>query len=396
MKYSLWLLLPLLTLMSCEGFFGVKTPTDFLDEPQYDERLVAYVPVQPVWDENLSYPIDVIAGWDELIYVADSINEEIIAYDQAGNILGTFSIPGLVAIAQDRSLDILAAGRTDTTIEGKDYSLATIYRLDLNKSGEYGLKNAFIEQKVVHPFYFRTGVPDPIENQVSFEGIAPYADGTYLISRNGPENNPQKFGGPDDAMLRFNAEDVFETSISVSTEIGSFRDYFKKPQGIATLAQPPQTPFVTNLPDFFFTSINPDNVLKVQRINLVQGGFGSSFQVANLAVGDTSKADGFLLEANRFIKPVDIAVAGDGTNYFWVVDEVKDSLYQFNALGYEGVNPPAGSTTNKVINVSFGGNGIGLTEFNGPTAVAYQNEIVYVADGGNGRILRFKLTTDFD
>jgi hypothetical protein len=29
-------------------------------------------------------------------------------------------------------------------------------------------------------------------------------------------------------------------------------------------------------------------------------------------------------------------------------------------------------------------------------AVAYFNEILYVADAGNGRILRFKLTTDFD
>ncbi|MFT4754705.1 MAG: hypothetical protein ACI85Q_002265, partial [Salibacteraceae bacterium] len=34
--------------------------------------------------------------------------------------------------------------------------------------------------------------------------------------------------------------------------------------------------------------------------------------------------------------------------------------------------------------------------FKNPRAVAYLNEILYVADSGNGRVLRFKLTSDFD
>ena len=36
-----------------------------------------------------------------------------------------------------------------------------------------------------------------------------------------------------------------------------------------------------------------------------------------------------------------------------------------------------------------------LSQFNSPTAVAYKNKIVWVCDTGNGRVLRFKLTTDF-
>ena len=62
----------------CEGFWGKKTSTDFLDEPVFDDKTVAYVPIQPAWND-LGYPIDVVAGWDELIYVADQATEEIIS-----------------------------------------------------------------------------------------------------------------------------------------------------------------------------------------------------------------------------------------------------------------------------------------------------------------------------
>ncbi|MEO0895109.1 MAG: hypothetical protein AAFY71_01735 [Bacteroidota bacterium] len=385
----------LTTLMGCEGFFGVKTSTDFLDEPQFDQREVAYVPIQPVWDD-MEYPVDIIAGWDELIYVADSVSEEIISFDQAGNELGRYSVPGLSSIAQDRSLDILAVGTFDTTINNRDFTLSTIYRIDLNKGGDYGLENAFIENKIVHPFYFRTGVPDDNEQFVRFRGIAALADGEYYVTRNGPDTNPQKFGGPDDALLIFNKEDVFLTPMAIVTEIGTFRNFFRQPQGLATFAQPPQSPVIDQGKDFYFTSISPTNALKVQRIVEVIGPFGSNFEVGAFQTGDTSLSDRFLLEGFRFDKPVDVTVAGDGTNYFWVVDEARDSVYQFTGRGFEGVNPPPGSSSDKVIRVSFGGKGIGLTQFNKPRAVAYIDQILYVADGGNGRILRFKLTTDFD
>ncbi|MFT7101259.1 MAG: hypothetical protein ACJA19_001770, partial [Bacteroidia bacterium] len=44
-QYSLiaWLFL----LAGCEGFFGKKTPIDFIEVPEYLAREVAYVPVEP-------------------------------------------------------------------------------------------------------------------------------------------------------------------------------------------------------------------------------------------------------------------------------------------------------------------------------------------------------------
>ncbi|HEX2900688.1 MAG TPA: hypothetical protein VHS96_13280, partial [Bacteroidia bacterium] len=123
---------------------------------------------------------------------------------------------------------------------------------------------------------------------------------------------------------------------------------------------------------------------------------GTDFLVEQLPTGDTAKAEGFLYTPGRFASPVDVAYSGDGTNYIFVVDREKDSLYQFTNTGLEGVQAPAGSSSSKNIRVSFGGRGVGLTQFDQPAAVAYYNQIVYVADAGNRRVLRFKLTTDFD
>ena len=71
-------------------------------------------------------------------------------------------------------------------------------------------------------------------------------------------------------------------------------------------------------------------------------------------------------------------------------------MLKFTNEGYEGVNPPAFSKDRKQILSSFGGRGINLNQFNNPSGVAYYDKIVYVADAGNARVLRFKLTTDFD
>ena len=384
----------LIILTACEGFFGKKTGTDFLDEPIYNDQTVAYVPIQPVLD-NFDRPVDVIAGWDELIYVSDQGTEEIVSLDQAGNELGRFQIPGLGSIAQDRRLDILAVGTIDTVINGTDFTLPAIYRLDLQKNGDYGLDNARIKNKIIHPFFFKAGTPVKDDEQVRFEGIAPIADNRFYVSRTGPSNSPNRFGGPDNAILLFNVEDEFETPVFVTTNLGLFRDYFKQPKGIVSLAQPPQSPAVDRRGDFVFASVG-ESVIKVQTIRFLSTAFGASYEVQNYGVGDTARADRFLYEPNRFEEPVDVTFTGDGTNYIFVVDAARDSVYQFNALGFEGVNPPAGSRTNKVIRASFGGTGDGLTQFREPRGIAYLNKILFVADSGNGRVLRFKLTTDFE
>ncbi|MEM9984161.1 MAG: hypothetical protein AAF804_03610, partial [Bacteroidota bacterium] len=385
-------------LSGCEGFFGTRTSIDFLDEPTFDERQVAYVPIQPVWD-GIGYPIDVIAGYDELIYVADSVSSEIISFDQAGNETGRFFVPGLQAIAQDRQLNLYATGTKDTTIDGVDFTLAALYRVDLNRGGAYGLNQARIDTAIVHPFYFRISSPVLSDQDVRFLGLATRGNGDLFMVRSGPSNIPNQFGGPDDAVLSVtnqNGQLQSPRPLRISTELGVFSDYFQAPRAITTRSQAPQTPGSRSDNGFYFTSASPSVALGVQSILRIEDVGGVTYRQEQLASPDTSKADGILYEAQRFSSPADITIAGDETGYVFVVDAAKDSLYQFNGQGFEGVEAPQGSRSDKFIKVSFGGTGQDLTQFNQPRGVAYLNRLLYVADAGNGRILRFQLTTDFD
>lgn len=391
----LFCLAALLTLTGCEGFWGKKTDVSFIDVPVYNSRQVAYVPIQPAWD-NVLRPVDVIAGYDQLIYVADGLTHEIVAMDQAGNEQGRFPIPGLRQIAQDRTLDIMALGTFDTTISGTPYSLAAIYRLELKNASGYGLKHAVIQKKLVHPFYFKVSFKPTEDASDVFTGIAMRADNKYYVTRNGTNNSTLQFGGPDDGVLLFDDDDRFQTVLGISTSSGTFQNYFVDPSSIVCLAQPPQSPFVEEDPDFIVSVTNGSTVLKVVYVDAQETMDGNSYVLKQFTTTDTAAAENFLYTPYRFSHPADLAYTGDGTNYIFVLDDEKDSLLQFTNAGLEGVAAPAGSESKKNIRVSFGGLGDDLTQFRDPSGVAYLDQIVYVADAGNGRVLRFKLTTDFD
>ena len=195
----------------------------------------------------------------------------------------------------------------------------------------------------------------------------------------------------------FNAEDTYITPISVTTRGGVFKDFFKTPFGMTSAAQPPQISASMSR-NFVFTSMDQsaDNLYKVRSIEYNETDFGVEYNPNDIIAIDTTLSDGSIFTPGKFTEPVDVTLSGDGTGYIFVVDQAKDSLYQFTLNGLEGIKPPPGTGSTKYVSVSFGGTGIELTQFNKPRAVAYLNEIVYVADSGNGRILRFKLTTDFD
>ncbi|MEY2924123.1 MAG: hypothetical protein RLZZ337_671 [Bacteroidota bacterium] len=383
----------LVFLASCDGFFGTKTSLDFIETPEYLPREVAYVPVQPQLT-NFENPIDVIAGFDELIYVVDEATEEIICLDESGRELSRFKVSGVRAVAQDRRLDLLAIGTVPRVIAGQNFDLTCIYRIDLRGSGNsFGLEYARFTDTITHPFYFKTTFSSS-DAQVTFNKIAVLADNRFYVTRSGVDNNPQKFGGPDDAILLFDAKGTFVTPVIVNTPNGFFRDYFKQPYGLSSFVQPPQIS-ATGQDHFIFTSIAENTSIKVQIIDYIETDFGANYEPRVLAESDATVADGNMATPGRFSRPVSATYTGDGTNFIFVVDSEKDSLYQFTATGLEGVRPPAGAASSKYQMASFGGTGTGLMQFNQPSAVAYKNRIVWVCDSGNKRVLRFKLTTDF-
>jgi len=392
-------ILPLAILSACNGYFGDKTDLDFIDQPDFTNRDVAYVPIQPAWDQFV-YPSDVTIGFDELIYVVDEATEQIVGMDESGREQGRFRVPGVTSVTQDRRFDLLACGTIDTlSPSGDPITLACIYRIRLTGEGRsYGIRNARVVNKIIHPFYGRSNI-NTADLSVRFKKVAvmasdvPSQNNRYYVTRQGAGGSSVL--GPNDAVLIFSNTDQFETPISVSTSSGIFNDYFRRPSGIATFAQPPQIQ-ASQERHFFYSSVDPANELKVQYIEYIETDFGAEFRPVIFPVGDTSKADGFLYEPGKFARPVSLTVAGDNTRFLFVVDANKDSLFQFTRDGFEGVLPPPATGITKMQKVSFGGTGNGLMQFNQPSGVAYYRRIVYVADAGNGRVLRYRLTLDFD
>ena len=387
------LLCSIFLLVGCDGFLGKKTNTDFIEVPTYSPREVAYVPVQPALIGFVS-PVDIIAGFDELIYVVDDATEEIISLDESGKILARIKVQGVRAVAQNRRLDLLAIGSVDILKAGETLTFTCIYKIDMHGPGNnLGLQYAQVVDTIIHPFYFKSTYSSS-DSKVQFNKIAVLEDNRFYVTRTGTDNNAQKFGGPDDAVLLFDADGTYLTPISVNTPSGLFRDYFKKPMGISSFVQPPQVS--AGGPDHFvFTSIAENTSIKVQIIDFIETDFGANYEPRILVETDTTVADDNLTTPDRFAQPVSTLVTGDGSNYIFVVDKSKDSFYQFTVTGLEGVKPPTGAASTKYQLASFGGRGEGLSQFNSPSAVAYKNRIVWICDTGNGRILRFKLTTDF-
>lgn len=383
-----------IALFGCDGFLGTKTDLDFIDVPNYLGRDVAYVPIQPIIEGFLE-PTDVIVGYDELVYVVDKGSEEIIGFDVAGREIGRFSLPGVTKITQDRRMNILALATFDTSINDQVYNLSAIYRLSLSGELGYGIQYASIVKKVVNPFYFKSSFSSD-DALVKFSSIDVLADNRYFVTRTGPRDNEIQVGGPDDGVLLFDIDDDYVSNVFVSAESGLSRGYFRTPTCIVTAAKPPQSPSVSESQNFFVAMADKQVPIKVQSVRFTETDFGSSYNAEFLDYSDTSAADDFLYRPDRFSNPVDLWLTGDGTNYLFVVDEDRDSLFQFTTNGLEGINPPAGSSATKNIIASFGGRGQGPMEFNHPSAVAYFDQIVYVTDKQNGRLLRFKLTTDFD
>mgnify|MGYP001115740284 CR=1 FL=1 len=385
-----------LALSSCENFFGEKTDLDFIEIPEYSDRLTAYVPIAPVLDQFV-YPTDVSAGFDELIYVVDNGTEEIISLDYSGRELARMSVPGVTSVSQTRDLDLLAVGTKDTIVAGFNYELTCIYRISqVSPIGLFGLQYGEITNTIVHPFYFKNSFSSK-DAEVKFHNIAVLADNQYYVSRTGISNATNQFGGPDNAVLLFSDSDEYTTPITITTSGGNVNNFFRTPVAITSYAQPPQIS-ASNSKSFFFGSFDTDadNPFRVREIINIETDFGVSYEPAPPAEQDPEKADSYISDPNKFLNPADIAITGDGSNNIFVVDSEKDSLYQFTFSGIEGIQPPPSSPDPKYINVSFGGTGQDVSQFNQPMGVAYAEEIVYVADAGNGRILRFKLTRDFD
>ena len=400
------LLLSALSLLpSCDFLFGSRDD-DVVNEifeegsidPELYNELVGYVPILPVWEDFIA-PLDVYVGYDEMVYVVDA--EGLKVLDQAGIVQRVIPILGATDVVQDRRLHTYVAGRVEIDVDndGTLENLAAVYHL----TGTAAAGTPLIIDTLIHPFSDDsrtiTAFRGADDLAVEFTGLAVLSDNTLYVARKGPRNSASSIARPDNVVLFYDPSgDNIGFANQLSPEGSNLRSTWDM-SAIATFAGPPQgLAGFSNSRDFINCIQGSGASYRVLWMNRfedpVQGIF---FQEnANLILQDPTKADRFLYEPNRFIQPLDVCIAPDATGYIFVVDGGTDSLYQFTQRGYEGVNPPANTNITRQIIASFGGEGSGPFQFRDPSGVAYMRGTVYVADRGNNRVLRYRLSTDLE
>ena len=408
---SLFLILCIgLSLTGCDGLFGSKSDPstdEIFREGRIDPNTlqdVGYVPLNPFFTQGalgpLESPRDVYIGYDEFIYVIDQQGLHVL--DLAGRPTSHLPITDATTVIQDRRLNLYITAKRDTVLDGTTWNLPVIYRYSGISTGSPSL-----EDIIWHPFdddSRKFSRPDPLatDEEVAFTGVGAMHDNRIYASRRGPVNLRNSPILPHNAIMVFSPDGINTQTITALNPIQPGLRSSINPASVMTYFHPPQrTTFRQN--DNFILAQNPNPgqpiqfaVLGIRTVETPDGIIYRSDTDLVRAAGNPDRGDGFLYEEFKFDRPVDLGFAADGTNYIFVLDAGKDSLFVFTGGGIEGVAPPPGASQIKPVVVSFGGTGNGPLNFDQPSGVAYFREIIYIADTGNNRISRFRLNTDFE
>ena len=408
-------------LAACDSFLGSKsdeTTDEIFEEGRIPPTLVSdaeYVPLFPFLTLGgdgtpLEAPQDVYVGYDELIYVVDARGLHVL--DLAGRPAAFIALDGAASVIQDRRLHLFVTARRDTFLNNRDWNLPVVYEYSGVTTG------APVQENIIwHPFdddSRKFNRPDPIatDEEVDFTGVAMLPNGNFYVSRRGPINDRTSVILPHNTVLEFTTEGVnVQAIIALNPTRESLRSSVN-PTDVITFVHPPQRTSFTDVKDFIVAqSPYPDGtagsgvtdsdslrfaVLSIRAIVTADGIEYRPDSQKLTTASDPSKGGGFLYDEFKFLNPSDVGFAADGTNYIYVLDAGRDSLFVFTNNGVEGVAPPPGSSSTLPVKVSFGGTGDGALQFRNPQGVAYFDRIVYVADTGNNRISRFRLNTDFE
>ena len=313
---------------------------------------------------TLNSPQAVIVGNEPLVYVADTYNNRIVMMDIAGRVIGySQRIQRPVALAQDKRLQLLVCAEFDTVLQGQTATFGAVYRLNL-PAYNHNITRA-VPQRVVWD--------TTLGNYASrrYTAVATLFDNSYYVARIGQKNTGTF--DPDNAIILFSEGDVFQSSVTFDfTQDGSGLLSMHYVTGLATMPTGTSNEFV-------FSQIQASSAIalwKVQWIKLVVMG-----QTHNWISKFYPSVDGDidLLRINRFIQPRGVAL--DPSGNLFVVDAGTDSVHCFNSRGLE--------------RYSFGGNQDPYgRNFNQPYSVAFYDKTLFIADRGNNRICRYKLSID--
>lgn len=312
----------------------------------------SYVLQQPVWG-GFSEPADIHVGFEPFLFIAERGANRITMLDLSGAVVGSSArILRPTAVAQDYRMQLLVCGEFDTTIGGQAVTYGAIYRLDLVAAGHD------ITRATVRRVFW-----DPLNINRRYTGIAVLYNNSYYVTRSGPNNSSPV--DPDDAVMLFDRNDQLRPRVEWP---GMAIDG----TGLATLTQPTGiATFRRNSNDFLITQRGEKSLFRMQWITQRTTG-----DVTQWESYYTPARDGSIdfLRVGLFDRPEDVAT--DGAGNVFVIDAGRDSLFAFNSSGF--------------ISQAFGG----AAQFRAPEGLAWFDRILYIADTGNNRVLRFVLSTD--
>ncbi len=409
--YTLVLFVFISVTSSCTLFGDKKNSTvdTVFEQGKIDPNLVTntvgYVPVYPFFTAVVA-PIDVFVGYDEMVYVVEDANPNIISdnllsvFDPNGKKVYSLIIPGASDVTQDRRLHVFVAGRK---IIDANNSLAAVYHIKDLSLGAPKFLDTLVHYQC-DKSRMQTGFRGADDYAVNFTGLATLYDNTLYVARTGPRNDVNSVVAlPDNGVLVFNKEgENTGFSIGLNPNESSLKSSIGL-TAIATNVSPPQRLQGVSTSKSFFSTLSNNNNIEYQALAITvkddpDNGtiYSETPQFLNF---DYSKANRFMYQPMRFKNPVDCFIAPDQLNYYFVVDDETDSVYIFTNQGYEGVNPPANSAIKKQIITSFGGaakdgSTTGPFSFNNPSGVCYYQRTIYIADKGNNRICRYRLNVD--
>ncbi|MBI5402457.1 MAG: hypothetical protein HY959_03580 [Ignavibacteriae bacterium] len=312
-----------------------------------------YVQQYPVWG-GFNRPEAVYAGTDQLIYVADTKNNSIVQMDVAGGRYGSYYFHSSVfpkKISQDGLFDLLVICDSVTSTD----TISILFRLKVVDGG------GVITQSTPAVRLLTSLKPTPNTNKLrKFTGISTYLDNSYVITRTGPED-PLNID-PGNAIIKASGRDSV-TQLAVLSGFQTSGNSFYSIDKVSSILT------IKNNPPNFIISRSSKDTLNLNKViyfeyNSTNGTYdpkytSTSQDIVNIKFGSPD------------------AIAMDNNYAIYVIDSYRNYFYKFSSSG-------------SMLKESFGD----ATKFSSPKGITIFNKVVYIADTGNDRILRYKLSTD--
>ena len=353
-RLSIPFLIVLLSLtMGCEQKFDLGTL------PRQDDSTLdtSYVAIDPPF-RGFTDPQDILIGNDQLLYVADTRANRVVMLNRAGQFLSERTMLHPVSLAQDSRLDVLVGGEVVATNGDTVGAIFRIHLVSSSPDSAHRLDRARID----------TVWRELAKPARRFPGLTVFGDNVWLAVRTGPDNS--SFIDPDARVLQFDKNDNFITPVpALVTRTGS---------GITDINHPTSIASFPGVRDF---------VLCQSSEGVAYGGIWLRYEQSSDFEGWLPRYDPArpedqsvdFIRPNRYLQPEAVTIDRARRDVF-IADAGLDSVFKFNSRG------------------AFKVESFGIAKTRGqmvrPTGLAFFERILYVLDGAQGEVLRFRLTTD--